>query len=106
MTESTGDPSGPKPNSPPAEKKPPTRSPPTVFSLVALGLALTAAGLGVVGLTPYAGALKFPRPTLEGSRATLVYGVTFVLPIVLGAVAAMMGGRAVLVTDRSNGAVG
>jgi hypothetical protein len=90
----------------PTEKKPPTRRPPTLFSLAALGLALAAAGLAVLGLTPWAGAIKFPRPTLEGSRAALVYGGTFVLPIVLGVVAALMGGRAVLVADRANGRVG
>ena len=90
----------------PTEKKPPTRRPPTVFSLLALGLALAAAGLAVLGLTPYAGAVKFPRTTLEGERATLVYGGLFVAPIVLGIVAALMGGRAVVVADRANGRVG
>ena len=84
----------------------PTRRPPTLFSLLALGLAIAAAGLGVLGLTPYAGALKFPRSTLEGPRATLVYGGMFVLPIVLGIVAATMGGRAVVVADRADGRVG
>jgi hypothetical protein len=106
MAESTDVQSGPTPNSLPPEKKPPTRRPPTLFSLGALGLALVAAGLGVLALTPYAGALKFPRPTLEGSRATLVYGGTFILPIVLGILAALMGGRAVLVADRANGRIG
>ena len=52
------------------------------------------------------GGLDVPRSTLEGSRATLVYGGTFVLPIALGIGAAMMCGRAVVVTDRSDGRVG
>jgi len=88
------------------EKKPPTRRPPTAFSLLALGLAHVAAGLGVLGLTPYAGVLKFPRTTLEGDRAVLVYGGLFVAPLVLGLVAAGMGGRAVGVADRAAGRVG
>lgn len=84
----------------------PTRHPPTPFSLAALGLAVLAAGLAVLGLTPVAGALNYPRRPLDGSHATLVYGGLFLLPIVLGVFACFMGGRAVVVVDRSGGRVG
>jgi len=90
----------------PTHPLPPTRQPPTVFSLVALGLAVLAAGLAVLGLTPYSGALYYPRRPLEGAHATVVYGGPFLLPIALGIVGAAMGGRAVVVVDRARGRIG
>ncbi len=79
---------------------------PTMSSLIALGLAVLAAGLAIYGVTPSAGVLVFPRHSLEGTQATLICISTFVLPIALGLIAASMGGRAIALASRSEGTIG
>ncbi len=68
-----------------------------VFAIIALALA-------VFGVYSPWGALRFPvEQRLTGAWAVVGYGGTFVLPIFLGLVGAVLGGRSIAVTEQSNG---
>jgi hypothetical protein len=60
----------------------------------ALVLAIIALGLAILGVYNPTGVLRFPiREPLKGTDAILLYGGTFILPIVLGVIAALLGGH-------------
>ena len=73
-------------------------------ALTALILSVIALTLAVLGGSNSWGGLRFPaEQKLVGIWAVVIYGGTFVLPIILGLGAALLGGHSMLVTEGSNG---
>ena len=68
----------------------------------ALGVSIAAAGLAVLGVFSPWGALRFPVDhERDGFKPVLGYAVTFVLPMILGIAAALLGGHAFRKIERS-----
>lgn len=84
----------------------PDRRSPSRISLVALAISFVAITLALYGITPHARGLNFPRQELTGTPALLIYGGTFVTPLLLGLIAAFMGGRSIALADRPGQTVG
>lgn len=83
-------------------KKPPSRE--AAASLILASVALVLATLGV--FVP-AGGLRYPVVSTPPARGALfAYGATFVLPIILGLGAAVLGGRAYRAIERTGGQLG
>lgn len=83
-------------------KKPVSRE-----AAVALALASAALLLATLGVFIPSGGLRYPvTPKLTGTNAVLVYGATFVLPIILGLAGAWLGGRAYRTIERLQGNLG
>jgi hypothetical protein len=73
----------------------------------ALVIALAALALALLGVYSPWGALRFPvSQQLTGFSAVLGYGGTFVLPIVLGIGAALLGGHSFRTIEQSQGKLG
>src|SRR4051812_16190185 len=78
------------------------RQPVSIIGLTALSIALLAVGLAIFGVYSPWGALRFPvSMKLTGAAAVLAYGGTCILPIVLGAIASMMGEYTFRTIDQS-----
>lgn len=65
-------------------------------------LSQILAYLGTFGPAPF-GAIRIPFKALEGAQALLVYGGTFIFPILLGLLGAGLGAYSFQSIDRSGG---
>jgi hypothetical protein len=71
-------------------------------AVAALAIAVIALGLAILGVYNPQGTLRFTmRERLKGIEAVLLYGSTFILPIVLGIIAALLGGHSFRTIERS-----
>ncbi len=83
------------------------KKPVSIEAIAALLIALLAVGLGTFGVFNPWGTLSFPMPPkLSGQNALLCYGGTCLLPILLGILAALLGGHAYRKIEHANGAIG
>ncbi len=73
-----------------------------VEAAAALALSIVAVGLAILGVYSPWGALRFPvNHERDGFNPVLGYAATFILPIVLGVAAALLGGYAFRKIERS-----